>query len=304
MRRGPWVAVTVLGWWGWCADVEAHSCKNWALPERIGLLEEPAVHESSGLAKSWSSPSIWYTHNDSGTGPEIYSFRLDGTFLGTSKVLGAQSIDWEGMAAGPCPGDSDQGCIYIGDIGDNDKKRSDVQIYAIPEPHPGEPVEVLSSWSLLYPGEVYDAEALLVHPLTGEITLISKRKSGKSHVFVVPPTPGPQDQRMTQVARVTIEGAHSNFRKITGGEWSQDGLHIVLRSYGPALIWSVDPCAPLAHWSREPDTVLVGVTAQGEAISFDGPQSLIVTSEGSPMPIITTRCTDWQPAITEDCRMD
>ena len=68
-----------------------------------------------------------------------------------------------------------------------------------------------------------------------------------------------------------------------------------------ALVWTVDPCAPQAHWAEAPDRVFVGITEQGEAISFDGPQTLLITSEGSPMPVLSTRCRDWRPPTASEC---
>jgi hypothetical protein len=278
----------------WSPRLLANSCASWGQPTLLGSLLERTVHESSGLARSLTRPGVWYTHNDSGTGPEIYAFRLDGTFLGTSQIRGAGSEDWEDMAAGPCPAEPERSCIYIGDIGDNDKERLRVQIHAIPEPEPGEAVDVLATWNLRYPDEAFNAEALLVHPQSGEISLVTKSKKGKSRVFGVPSSPGTEVQEMTLLARVQVEGDHSNLRKITGGDWSPDGRHIVLRSYVMAMLWEVDPVAPQAHWSLPPEQIFVGLTQQGESISFDGPQTLLITSEGSPMPIISTRCLDWR----------
>jgi hypothetical protein len=140
-----------------------------------------------------------------------------------------------------------------------------------------------------------------VHPKSGEISLVTKSKKGKSRVFGVTGSPGPVVQELSLLSRLEIKGATSNLRKITGGEWSPDGQHIVLRSYDMAMVWTVDPCAPQAHWATWPDTVFVGLTNQGEAISFDGPQTLLITSEGRPMPIISTRCNDWRPPPLESC---
>ena len=165
------------------------SCESWQQPEMLAKITETKLHESSGLAPSHTQAGVWYTHNDSGTGPEVYGFRLDGSFLGTSSIQGAESTDWEAMSAGPCPGNTTERCLYIGDIGDNDKVRPSIQIYAIPEPGPGQPVPVIASWDLQYPEKKFNAEALLVHPQTGEMTIVTKNKSGRSRVFGVPKEP-------------------------------------------------------------------------------------------------------------------
>lgn len=277
------------------------SCKNWQQPQFIAHVHEAVLHESSGLAPSHIQAGVWYTHNDSGTGPELYRFRLDGQFLGTTPIEGADSTDWEAMSAGPCPDGSTERCLYIGDIGDNDKVRQSIQIYAIPEPITGDPVQVMATWNLEYPEKRFNAEALLVHPQTGEMTIVTKNKSGRSRVFGVPKVPSEGTQRLIPLAEVQIDGIQSSFRKVTGGEWHPDGRHIVLRTYTQALLWQVDPCDPLAHWSKPPQNIMVGLTKQGESIHFQGNDTLLITSEGSPMPLISTHCTNWSPPPSRSC---
>ena len=280
-------------------DEQNQRCESWEQPIRLGELPQSFIHESSGLAQSRENPDIWYTHNDSGSGAQIHAFNLSGTFLGTTDIVGAQSIDWEAMAAGPCPNAHNSSCLYIGDIGDNDRERASIQIYAIPEPSPGEDIEVITTWNLRYPDEAHDAEALLVHPINGEITLITKAGNGQSHVFAVPQSNESTEQEMTLLADISIFGINSNQRKITGGAWSTNGQQIVLRNYFDALIWNVNPCDPLAHWNQSPtQRVGVGMTRQGEAIAFDRLGNIIITSEGTPMPILQTQCNAYNSVHT------
>ncbi|MCX6622811.1 MAG: hypothetical protein NTY38_17450, partial [Acidobacteria bacterium] len=89
----------------------------------IANLKNREVSESSGIATSLRNPGIFWTHNDSGDGPYVYAFDKAGGNRGTFHLEGAKAVDWEDMAAGPCPRAPATPCLYLGDIGDNDRNR-------------------------------------------------------------------------------------------------------------------------------------------------------------------------------------
>src|ERR1041384_2212242 len=102
-------------------------------PTTIATIKEKSISESSGLAASRLTPGAYWTHNDSGDGPFIYSFDTRGDSLGIFRVTGAQARDWEDIAIGPGP-QSNTPYLYIGDIGDNNSVRPDIVVYRVPEP--------------------------------------------------------------------------------------------------------------------------------------------------------------------------
>src|SRR5262249_38380028 len=156
---------------------QARKSAPYGPPITIATIKENAISESSGLVASRLTPDAYCTHNDSGDGPFIYSFDIRGDSLGIFRVTGAQARDWEDISIGPGP-QPDIPYLYIGHIGDNNDVRQDVVVYRVPEPalnagtrkltkaKPGttEPAEAIR---LRYPDGAHDAEALLVHPVTG-----------------------------------------------------------------------------------------------------------------------------------------
>jgi hypothetical protein len=108
---------------------------------RLSLL--PDLPEASGLAASRRTPGVLWAHNDSGD-PFVFALTATGGVKGRVFVTGARVWDWEDIAVGPCANGT---CLYIADIGDNDRRRQSVTIYRTPEPAPGdaqtERVEVL-----------------------------------------------------------------------------------------------------------------------------------------------------------------
>ena len=258
--------------------------------------------ESSGIAASRRNPGAWFTHDDSGGGPEIHAFRLDGTYLGRHRIEGANSFDWEDMAAGPCP-QSAGDCLFLADTGDNFRIRPHVTVYAVEEParvggplpdREGTPLPVIQSWKLLYPEGKPDVETLLVHPLSGAITLVTKEAGGGSLVYRAPTTPSEEPQLLQRVAELHIEGLTMQERMITGGGWQAQGESVAIRSYVRALEWTVDPLDADAHWERPPRTHPLAVEVQGEAIAYTLEGDLVTTSEGHPMPVSRLACLEWE----------
>lgn len=101
------------------AQNESRSVMN---PALVAELPE-AVRECSGLA--FHNGRI-YTHNDSGNEPIIYVLDT-GTFqiVQQIKIKDAKNHDWEDIC---CDGTN----LYIGDIGNNKGKRTNLKIYIVP----------------------------------------------------------------------------------------------------------------------------------------------------------------------------
>lgn len=255
--------------------------------------------ESSGLAAARTRSGVFFTHDDSGAEPELFSFSLDGTLAETHPVLGARAVDWEDMAAAPCPTDIRQKhiehCLYIGDIGDNPRNRTDIQVYVIAEPSKGESPEVLETWNLQYPSSPQDAEALLIHPGTQQITIVTKSTSGEVGVYTSPAPEDPEPVVLNEMATLSLEDGSPLGSMITGGDWDLDGERLILRTYTTLYLWETDPCETDAHWTTEPTRLQTTWEWQGEAICFDTQGGILTSSEGDPMAVSGIDCLDWTP---------
>ena len=265
-------------------------------PVQVALLKDRAIKESSGLAASRNVPGIYWTHNDSGDGPFIYAFDTRGSRKGVWRVAGASAYDWEDMAAGPGPV-AGKNYLYIGDIGDNGEKRSEVIVYRVPEPVVGlanngktktsstEPAEAIH---LRYPDGSHDAETLMVHPITGSIYIVTKILFGNPGIYEAA-MPLKTGATITLARIGTLEVPSLLGGIITGGAISPDGWRVAfcdyLQGYEAAL-----PDRRSAFdtiWKRPLTSFALGSRKQGESITYrlDG-KALLATSEGSPMPLI------------------
>ncbi|MFT4626491.1 MAG: MYXO-CTERM domain-containing protein [Myxococcota bacterium] len=242
--------------------------------------------ESSGLAAARARPGWWYTHDDRGGSPELYAFDTAGNVGPVHRVVGAESEDWEDLAAGPCPDGGD--CLYIADIGDNDAERDTITVYVVPEPQAaGEPVDVLETWSLVYPGPARDAETLLVHPCTAEVFLVTRPLPGEpAEVFRVPAGGG----SLESIRTLTLSDS------ATSGDFDADGDRLVIRGEDAIWEWRVDPADPEAAFFGSPQALVAPSLEDAEAITYGPDGALWSTAEGLPMPLVRLPCTESTPA--------
>lgn len=269
-------------------------------PAYVAFLEDSNIDESSGIAASRLNAGVYWTHNDSGDGPFIYAFDGGGRSKGVWRVTGAQALDWEDIATGPGPAGGTS-YIYIGDMGDNDREGKVITVYRVAEPpvesqgpssranpHQTAPAEVIR---LEYPDRKHDAEALLVHPLTGDLYVVTKAKKAASKVYKAA---APLDTAtVVQLGFVgDLELPAERRGMITGGDISPDGQRLVLCDYVSAYEVSL-PRGDTdfdSIWRQPLAPVDLGLRPQGEAVCYrlDG-KAILATSEKVPSPLIEVR---------------
>jgi hypothetical protein len=275
----------------------------------VANLKDKEITESSGIATSLRNPGIFWTHNDSGDGPYVYAFDKTGDNRGTFRLEGAKAVDWEDMAAGPCPWAPAAPCLYMGDIGDNDRNRKEIQVYIVPEPEVKEsargtdrrhaiPLARLQALRLRYPDSAHDAESLLVHPKSGAIYVITKQRRGEgaSVVYRVPSSTAAGVQQLRKVGEVRTDAnaipIFGTAFMLSGGAISHDGRHAIVRDYIQAYEFTLPDGARDFDeiWRTQPAPVDVGSMKQGEGVTYDlTDRRLYLTSEGNSSPLMEVR---------------
>jgi hypothetical protein len=263
----------------------------------LGHLHDAAVNESSGLIASRRNPGLYWTHNDSGDGPFLYCLRGRGESCGVWTVTGAEARDWEDMAAGPGPG-RQRSYLYVGDIGDNLDDQEHVTVYRVAEPDVAASptgtrsapaaTEEAEALGLRFPDGPHNAEALLVHPQTGDLYLVTKEGAAAVYVARAPLSPSSVNL-LVRVAVLPIGTGQGRNGLVTGGDISPDGRRVALCTYGDAYELEAPAGEEFdAVWQQPPHRIRLGVRPVGEAIAYrlDG-RALLTTSEeplGAPTP--------------------
>jgi hypothetical protein len=263
----------------------------------IARLEAPAVTESSGIVASRRTPGIYWTHNDSGDGPNLYAFDRQGRDYGRWTVRGATAIDWEDIAIARDP-TSGAWMLYAADIGDNSRQRRSVTVWRVAEPAVTSPeacrkgcvTAPATPIRLRYPDGPHNAETLLVHPTTGDFYIVTKAGGSDPDTIVFAARAkqlGAKETVLEEVARLDVPDPL--FTRVaggvTGGDISPDGRRVVLCYYFgfyeaalPAGERDFD-----AIWDRKFRHTVIGFGLQVEGIGYrpDG-KAVLATSEGAP----------------------
>ncbi len=264
-------------------------------PEIVSIVASNEVNESSGLAVSRCQKDVFWTHNDSAGGPLIYAFSSNGKPLGTWRVAGAMNFDWEDIAT--VRSSSGECYLYIGDIGDNEKKFDVHFVYRVREPiiEPGtspsqkEPLstEAAELLRFSYAAGRQNAEALLVHPETFEIYILTKRFDAASEVYKLRPVFKPGDVQTAQlVGEISLPALPNGL--VTGGDISQDGTRLVLCDYysGYELALPLRAKRFDEIWLEKPAVVDLGKRDQGESVAYSpDANSVFATSESESSPL-------------------
>jgi hypothetical protein len=260
----------------------------------VARLEDLAVSESSGIVASRSYTGIYWTHNDSGDGPVVYAFDREGHRQGRFNVTGAKAQDWEDISIGRGPA-AGRWYLYVADTGDNLRNRREVVVYRVPEPEPtpecrkGCETAPATAIRLRYPDGPHNAEALLVHPTSGDLYIVSKSGGADTNTTVyVARARELSAGGSTLTAIASLDIPEKIFRTmvggITGGDISPDGRRVALCDYIRMYEAVLAPGAVFDDIWKQPftaSTVRLGPQTEGICFTADG-QALLTTSEGSP----------------------
>jgi len=256
------------------------------------VLRAPRLNESSGIVASRRHPGVFWTHNDGGDAPVLYTTDSTGADLGFVRVRGAHNEDWEDLSVGPCTRTTGT-CLFVADIGNNRERRTSVAVYVIAEPDPPASssdtmrfVAVQDTLVLRYPDHPHNAEAIAI--ADGQLLLVTKDLSGPAVLFRTP-LAGDDIRLLTRVGALAMRTSSVRGRIVTGAAVSGDGRILAVRTYPSIHLFALRGGLP-APLTGEDGLRIPVVETQGEAITFDLQGRLVLTSErGDRRHAILTR---------------
>jgi hypothetical protein len=247
-------------------------CPRFEAPLELTEIDSRAS-EVSGLVMSRRHPGWFWAHNDGeATEFALFAVHRDGRRGATLEVGGLDTLDLEDLSFGPGP-DPDRDYLYLGDIGDNATKRDSVAVLRIPEPDPSPDDDMrvdfadMEAFELVYDdGDSYDAEALTVDPVSGEILVFTKAGDHKdeSRVFRADLEDGVLVELADSDQLEALEGS------IVAADTSLDGRWLgLLFKDGPAKLWRVEPGETLLEAIANSDACHApSAPGQQEALAF------------------------------------
>lgn len=247
-------------------------------------IADPRIKESSGLAASRIHPGVYWTHNDSDDGPYVYAVdSATGKTVARVTLTGiGKPRDVEAISLGP------DGQLYVGDIGDNLGGTWDhVWIYRFQEPKElgdGNITVKAAQFTVRYADGPRNAEALMVHPVSGRVYIASKDEN-KGGLYEGP---------------AALSGSGTNvFRRVadvpwvTDGAFSPDGGRLTLRGYFTARSYPWKDGRPEGEGER----VDAPWQGQAESVTYtaDG-GTLMFGSEGASSRVVAVPVASATPA--------
>ncbi|MEU9234550.1 WD40 repeat domain-containing protein [Streptomyces subrutilus] len=235
-------------------------------------ITDPRIKESSGLAASRIHPGVYWTHNDSDDGPYVYAVdSATGRTVARVTLTGiGRPRDVEAISLGP------DGQLYVGDIGDNrDGTWDHVWIYRFAEPKQlGDVTVKAAQFTVRYADGPRNAEALMVHPVTGRVYIASKHESTGGLYEGPEKLSASEPNVFRRVADVPW---------VTDGAFSPDGGRLALRGYFTARTYAWQDGRP----QGEGDRVDAPWQGQAESVTYaaDG-SALMFGAEGGASRVI------------------
>ena len=215
---------------------------------------DPEIVESSGLV---TAGPLVVTTNDSGDTGRVFTVDpRSGETVGVTSWPG-EPVDVEALApAGPRH-------VWVADIGDNRHVRDSVEVLRVPVGR-GDVETAPETYELAYPDGAHDAEALLAHPVTGRLHVVTKGVFAAG-VYAAPPRLRPdRPNSLTPVAQAP--------GLVTDATFLPGGGAVVLRTYSHAYVVDYPAWQPVTSWQL-PDQ------DQGEGVTVDG-SDLLISTEG------------------------
>src|SRR5262245_32654598 len=278
---------------------------TWGRAKEIGTLDQ-TINESSGMAISRRIPDRAYRINDSGDSGRFFVTDLSGGHTKTVNVTGFDPVDAEDMAVGPCDKSAD--CLFIADIGDNNRRRQTTEL-AIVEEREDFPAGVPARHRvrMQYPDGPHDAESIGVHP-DGTVYILTKDAT-RSQIFSLKREQWSNPGRIeTLETVVTLDwpllrpNTLPFTRQATAMDISPDGKRFIVLNYTDAVEFFIDLSSgtlDATSWIQGVHyrTIEITTLEQEEAIAYlpDGRGFLYDTERGSntrPARIMRVDCAN------------
>jgi hypothetical protein len=203
----------------------------------------------------------------------LYAMNRTGQPLAEFRITGASLDDWESLAS------DNEGNLYLGDTGNNDRQRQEIAVHQLEEPDPSRRNgigRVSRTWRLNFPGAPFDCEGLFIWNESGYvISKVTNDERAGLYRFSLTNT-GPQTLEMLGQLRIDSP--------VTDAALSADGqvLAVLAKNGAYAARIDGDPTAAtrgkLVQTKFKHDHI--------EACTFV-PEGLLVTAESREIFLFT-----------------
>lgn len=238
------------------------SCKTGKL-KVLGDISS-SLNETSAIEKTNNSDVLWVIQ-DAGNNNHLYGLNLKGQIIKDITITNAKNTDWEDLTS------DGEGNIYIGDFGNNSKKRSKFTIYKVLQPDTSSNSVEAETINFTLPKgmDSADFESFFLHD--GFFYIFSKDNK-TCELIKIPNKLG--NQLATYVSKVKLKGKHL---KVTSADISDDGTIVVLLNHDK--LWRITNYTGDNFFNGTLDELSFEHNSQKEGINLVDNNKVLITDE-------------------------
>lgn len=247
--------------------LSAASAESPPEPEVAFTVSDPRIVESSGLtAQEIDGRALFTTVNDSGDEARVFTLDPEtGRTVGVT-TWSPRPRDIEALAP------ASDGHVWVGDIGDNRFNRASITLTRVPVGEGDRTASSPQRRELVYPDRPRDAEALLRHPETGQLFVVSKGVFG-GQAYAVPQAEADASGPQELVLEADVPAL------ITDGAFLPSGDFVLLRNYTHAHLLSYPSWEVLGSFE-------LPAQPQGEGLAVSEAGEIFISTEGREKPVL------------------
>lgn len=183
------------------------------------IADLPSILKETSAIEMAKGSDLFWVIEDAGNKNNLYGLDVKGDIIKDIDIDNIQNIDWEDLTS------DDDGNIYIGDIGNNSKKRENFAIYKVSNPAEVEKSTTAEVISFRLPKGMKSEDFESFFLFNGSFYIFSKDHK-KTEVLKVPNQIG--DHVAEYVSEFKLKGKQT---KVTSADISDDGKTVVLLNH-------------------------------------------------------------------------
>ncbi|SDR86877.1 hypothetical protein SAMN04515667_0868 [Formosa sp. Hel1_31_208] len=223
-----------------------------------------SLKETSAIEKVKDSELLWVIE-DAGNKNNLYGLSVHGDIIKDIDIDNVQNIDWEDLTS------DTYGNIYIGDFGNNSKKRENFAIYKVTNPSEAKDSVDAQVISFQLPKDMKSQDFESFFLFDGYFYIFSKDHK-KCKLITVPNVIG--DHVAVYISEVKLKGKHT---KVTSADISDDGNTVVLLNHDK--LWKITNFTGADFFSGTIDAIKFDHDSQKEGINFINSNTVLITDE-------------------------
>jgi hypothetical protein len=222
------------------------------------------LKETSAIEMTKDSNLFWVIE-DAGNKNNLYGLDVKGDIIKDIDIDNIQNIDWEDLTS------DDDGNIYIGDFGNNSKKRENFAIYKVSHPAEVEKTTTAEVISFKLPKDMKseDFESFFLYNST---FYIFSKDQKKTELLKVPNQIG--DHVAEYISEFKLKGKQT---KVTSADISDDGKTVVLLNHDK--LWKLTDFTSDNFFNGTVEAIKFNHDTQKEGIYLISSNKALITDE-------------------------